>query len=613
MSDDFRTSFLTYYIQSLGERTRDEKRGTKFGFDWIIYNLALAEDWAPHRLPFLRAGSEETSNAKSEAEFGVDLAFLSSDQQTLRVFVLKDEVLNNANWGGNNFDIDLRNASAPDLTRPELSKVKHVEVILAYNKDEDRNGIELYERRVAGLGSRVGDHVSLAFDRWNLTRIVEKVKSSLLTPSLLPQKFFSHFSYICSQFADFRHGSDEWANQLIPNWRRFLGTVLPEKADERSMRLLPVALLILREHGKENPTAETAWIDLIEWAMLAAWRAVQVSTDRNRLGETVWQMWIKFYVAELERYYSAHLKEMHVRHSLDIRLSGSLVDAIASAIVAHWHITRLGILGIAYAESLVMVSEPGGQDYLEPATAVSNWLVGILMANPSAMRPIIDLHQIELFLVWFSLMRSGRIADMHTWFQILSNRLLVRRIGHGQIPFIEGSNATQLVFEYVASGEKPDEFCDTSSVFLTCLMEMICALPPAQRDPLLESVYTQLVLGHDSSGTQMDKCEPIDLMSWVPPTDWGDQVLVQSLANEGECTTINLASFDCNHKLSGSDIAETLRRLTVETRKERVSTYPEGIPHAVIFLACSKHQSPLPPEFWRGTVFPPKPEPKEPA
>ena len=54
MGDDFRTSFLTYYIRSLGERTRDEKRGTKLGFDWIIYNLALAEDWSPHRLPFLR-------------------------------------------------------------------------------------------------------------------------------------------------------------------------------------------------------------------------------------------------------------------------------------------------------------------------------------------------------------------------------------------------------------------------------------------------------------------------------------------------------------------------------------------------------------------------------
>ena len=127
---------------------------------------------------------------------------------------------------------------------------------------------------------------------------------------------------------------------------------MTENADERCVRLLPVALLILREHGKENPTIETAWIDLIEWGMLAAWHVVQTGPKREGIGQAVWQMWNEFYVAELERYYGAHASDLHVRHSLDIRLSGSFVDTIASAVVTHWHITRLGILGIAYAECL---------------------------------------------------------------------------------------------------------------------------------------------------------------------------------------------------------------------------------------------------------------------
>ena len=109
---DSRTSFLTYYIQSLGERTREEKRGTKFGFYWDIYNLALAEDWIPHRLPFVRAGGSETSKTKTEPEFGVDLAFLSQDLKTLRIFVLKDEILKNSTWGTHSFDIDIRNHDA---------------------------------------------------------------------------------------------------------------------------------------------------------------------------------------------------------------------------------------------------------------------------------------------------------------------------------------------------------------------------------------------------------------------------------------------------------------------------------------------------------------------
>jgi len=610
MSDEFRTSFLTYYIHSLGERTREEKRGTKFGFDWIIYNLALAEDWTPHRLPFLRAGSSETSTPKTEAEFGVDLAFLSADQKTLRVFVLKDEVLNNANWGAENFDIDIRNASAPDLSRPELCSVTQVEVILAYNKDEDRTGIELFDRRAASLGTRVGDHASLRFDRWNLTAIVNRVKASLLTPSLLPQRFFSHFSYICAQFADFRHGSDEWAHQLIPNWRRFLESLLTENIDERCVRLIPVALLILQEHGKENPTVETAWIDLIEWGMLAAWRVVQAAPNKNAIGAAVWQMWNKFYVAELERYYGAHASDLQVRYSLDIRLSGSFVDTIATAVVAHWHLARLGILGIAYAESLPKETEDDARRRRDASIVVSNWVVGLLRANPSALRPLIDLHHIELFLTWACLWRAGRIADIVTWMTMLCNRLLMRRSGSGEIPFIEGGNVTELVFEYVASGEKPDEFCDTSSVYLTCLMEMICALPPADRDPLLKNVYTRLVLGRADCGTQMEHCEPIDLMTWIPPTDWGDRVLTQSLDHEGECTTIHLASFDGTEPSTGSDIADVLNKLVAETRKKREWKCPKGMPMAVVILGCSKYRSPLPPEFWREVAFPHKAEPQ---
>src|SRR5205809_1914545 len=35
----------------------------------------------------------------------------------------------------------------------------------------------------------------------------------------------------------------------------------------------------------------------------------------------------------------------------------------------------------------------------------------------------------------------------------------------------------------------------SSSVYLTCLMEMICALPSEHRNRLLENVYRRLVLG----------------------------------------------------------------------------------------------------------------------
>jgi hypothetical protein len=146
-------------------------------------------------------------------------------------------------------------------------------------------------------------------------------------------------------------------------------------------------------------------------------------------------------------------------------------------------------------------------------------------------------------------------------------------------------------------------------VYLTCLLEMTCVLPPAQRDPLLEGIYRRLVLGHAGCGTPLEKCSRIDLMAWFPPVDWGERVLTQSLADEGECTTIQLASFDGKEPSTGSEIADALPRLVAETRNKREFTLPEGLPTAVILLACSKHRSPLPPEFWRRIIFPQAAEP----
>lgn len=602
MNSDSKTSFLTYYIQSLGERTREEKkRGTTFGFDWIIYNLGLVEGWTPHRLPFIRSGPDETSKTKTEAEFGIDLAFVSPDRKNLRIFCLKDEVLNNGNWGKHSFDIDLRNASTPDLSGRGLHEIEAVEVILAYNKDEDDTGIRLFENLATGLGTKVRDDVELSFSRWNLTRIVEEVEAHLLTPALLPQKFFSHFSYICAQFADFRHGSDEWMNQLIPNWQRFLDELLSEKADERCVRLLPVALLILREYGKDNPSSKTALIDLTEWGMLASWEVAR-KTTKVGVSKAVANIWVSYYLTELERYNDTHGDDLTVRSSLDGPGANGYIGAVASAVLAHWHVARIGILSVSYYESLPAKTAEEREARTNAMVASSDVLVGLLNGNPSALRPLIDLHQIELFLTWGTLMQVGRENDVFNWLTTLINRLSMRRSGLVQLPFIEGYNSLELVFEFAATGERPYEYCDSSSVYLLCLLELICGFPPDKRNRLLEIAYRRLVLTR-TDDEPMDNCEPIDLMLWIPPEDWGERVLNKSLSNEGECVTIHFGKLGEGNITTGEEIYSEITKLVSETRKKRKFRYPDNVPFAVIILACLKHRSPLPPEAWRQSNF----------
>ena len=601
MSPDVKTSFLTYYIQSLAERTRVEKTGTKIGFDWIIYNLALADDLTPYRLPFFRGGPNETSKTKTEPEAGIDCSFISPDRKTLTIFVLKDEALCNAKWIANDFDRDLRMAAHADLTPVEFKDIHEVRIVLAYNKDEDQQGIRHFDSQARALGTKIGDNVKLSFERWNLTTLTEKVSAQLLTPSLLPQKFFSLFNYICSQFGDFTHGSDKWTEQLIPNWRRFLHDLLNENADERSVRLIPVALIILREHGGDNLSVETGWIDLAEWAMLSAWEVHQ-STENKSVKKAIIQMWFNFYMTELERYYQNHNAELAVEHGLATHRGGNYLDAIITAVISHWHIARLGILGSMYSEWPIL-NENEKKVKTEAVRRITNWLVSLLNANPGANRPLLDINHIELFLIWRMFWLLQRTNDIYGWLISLRSCLLVRRAGTIPIPFIEGRNSLDLVFEYVATGQKPPEFCDQSSLLVLFLLELCFSLPPTQRNELVTFFYRELALGQDSFGEQMKDCKPLDLMGWGPPQDWGRKVLVKTLADEGESQTIEM--LDLRSGIDGAGISAHIESFVRQSRAARKFEFPEGLPVSVVILACLKYRSPLPPEIWRLSIFGP--------
>lgn len=597
MTPDTITSFLTYYIRSLAERTRKETAGAKYGIDWIIYNLGLALDWKPVRLPWVRAGVGELSKTKTEAEFGVDFSFLRNSDETLVIFALKDEVLSYKNWIAESFDSDLRRAATTDLTAAGLEKVKEVVVILAYNKDEDQAGIDSFDQTVRALGTRIGDRATLRFERWNLTEITAQVKAHLLTPSLLPQNFYAQFSYICAQVGDFVHGSDEWLNQLVPNWRRFLSSLVRHPMDERLLRLLPVTLVILRAHGTQ-PSSATGWLDLAEWAMLAAWDAAQKSTNQ-RLRLVVSEMWTDLYVEELERFYTANAAVAAAEHGLETRCTGTSLDAIARAFVGFWHTGRLGLLAMALQEQMVGRDEAERPPFAARIHAAVGTLTAILSGNPSTMRPVLDLQHIELFLVWRALWVTQRTGDMERWLGDLQQRLLMRRFDKASVPFILGTNSWEIAFERAADERAASYVGDHSSYLLLMVLELCCVLPVDQRDDLLRQYFLRIIRCVDDDGAQLFNKVPIDLMGWAPPADWESRILTERVS-QGVSIVVNFAE-DLAQRDAG--IAEQIRPFVDATRAAYPFRPSGDIPISALVLACLKHQSPVPAELWRELVF----------
>ena len=121
MSPESIDNFLSLYIRSLLEESRQVIAGPRFGLDRIIHQLALADECLSIRLPFFRLPGDSLPKPKKEAEHGVDMSFLTKDRKTLLIFVLKDEALTYRSFISNDFDKDIRLAAAPDIgKRPKI-------------------------------------------------------------------------------------------------------------------------------------------------------------------------------------------------------------------------------------------------------------------------------------------------------------------------------------------------------------------------------------------------------------------------------------------------------------------------------------------------------------
>ncbi len=603
MKESILNSFLTNYIMSLFERSRIEKQAEKYGFDVIIYHLALTKNWIPVRLPFFRQAATMPGRTKTEAEMGIDLSFLS--QNELIIFVLKDEALTNKNWTKHNFDSDIRMAAFPDLSSKELQSVKKVKIILAYNKDEDQTGIHLYNNLIQGLGTKRKDKVVLSFERWNLTRIVEEVKNNLLSPQLMPQHLSGLLNYICSQIADFDYGTMEWENQLIPNWKNFLRTALKKPIDERKLRLIPIALVILHHYKKQTPNAYPGWIDLIEWAILAVWESYRTLTQ-VKLKKIIIAIWLHFYVSILEQYFIENEPAIISEHGLHKNINAVGLVPIVDAHIAFWHLGRLGILTLAPQEFFDANNENQQSTARNLINRSAGWVIRCLHANPASLRPLIDLHHIELFLTWLILWQSGRNKDIYEWLSELESRLVVRRFGKANLPFIEGRNRMDLVAEYAATSEKPPEFTDNSSYLLLMLLELCFSLEDSSRDELLNRFYKRVIRGIGDDGKPLsENRSEVDLIGWSPPDNWEQQILHEKVIDGIAITTSNFVRFGTADKPLSAKIKEF-----VDISREKFPFKGEGrdIPRTAYVLACLKNRSPLPSEFWRGTIFPIKEE-----
>lgn len=586
-----KNSFITKYILSLSERSTNQDNGDfKIGFDWIIYQYGFFKQWQPIKQPFSREKKDEQLSHKSEQEYGIDFSFYDEFNEEYIVFVLKAEKLTYSNWTSKNFDSDLRMAIAPNLELLGIKKekIKKYKIILVYNKSDDNGGINLFNNFVNASPKTIFDNkIEMSFERWNIDRLVLEVINNILKPDILPNNLSSLLSYVTYLFSNIDYGTTAWNDQLLPNFKKFLDTTFEKGIDERKVYLIPFALIIIKG-DKNTPNSKVAWIELIEWAILKLWD-ITLNLDDKKIKNIVNDIWNNFYIQELNLYFEKNKDTLCAKNGVIVNKTPCLDLILLNTVNSiYWHIGRLSLLALSFID----LNNP--EKYKHTINICNNYLISIINNNSSVFYPLIDLHHIQLFMIFYMLYLGNRLDVYYDFMIDLLNYLIPRRLLNSNIPFIDYSNDLSIVALYITNITKQiKNSSNESSYLITMLLELCLIFEKEKSVDIIDEFFKKLINENNEFNIKQ-----INLVSWVPDKNWEENIFKKQTE-----TGIGMDTGNFNDFYNKKTKYENIKIFIKESKERDIDVSKLKCPFPTYLLACIKNKSPLPPAFWRQFIM----------
>ena len=579
-----KNSFITKYLLSLSERSGKQKNGDfKIGFDWIIYQYGFFKHWLPIRQPFSIESKDGIISHKTEQEFGIDLSFYDKKNKEFIVFVLKAERLTYSNWTSKNFDSDLRLAISPnfELTGIAVDEIKNYKIIVVYNKSDDIGGIELFDNFFKSSPKAIySNQIKVSFERWNIDKFSSEVTDNILIPDVLPNNLSGLLSYVTYLFNNINFGTTAWKNQLLPNFKNFLDFVFEKGVDERKIYLIPFALIIIKGN-KNTPNSKVAWIELIEWAMLKLW---EITLNSNKkIKNIVNDIWNNFYIKELEFYFEVNKNVLCSKNGILVTSPCSELILINTINSTYWHIGRLSLLSL----SLLRSNNKENNTILRYYT---DYLISILNNNSSVFYPLIDLHHIQIFMIFCILYLGNRLNDFYNFLLNLIHYLIPRRRLNFNIPFIDSSNDLSLLASYITKQIKIRSSFNESSYLITMLLELCLVFEKRKATEIIDFLFKNIIDEKKEQGIKQ-----INLVSWLPDKDWGKNMFSKQIKGTG----IDTGNFVDKDKTK----YDIIKNFIEVSSKRDINISKLKTPITVYLLSCIKNNSPIPSAFWRMFII----------
>ncbi len=587
-------NFLREYLQSLKEDGE---------LDWVIANIGIAKGWSVLRLPFGRSENGKIKLKKGESEFGIDLSFFAdNDRKELVIVALKDERLTSVTWKKENIQNDLLEAISVPLERKPYQKVEQIVLIFAHNKDENRDGDEAYERFASqhrfNETRTDGTRVPVRHERWNLERICYEIETNIFTADILPRQFTGALHYLCSQIKEFEFGSTKWVQITQPTWTHLVKSVLKTENRDRAILTINFCLSVIKLAFDEKPHSNgisPGYIDLYELGMLAASHICEGKVElynQTRLG----------YFEVLQSYFQENVAVFRCPDAFD-QASFMGLTAIRSAHLAFWNMGRLALfIRLMYEIQGELPSQELKSAFRPEIDHWVNLLIVSLMNNDAIFRPLIDLHHIELYLIWSVMIHEGKIPDIHEWLQKLTQFLAVRRSPNQvwELPFIESYSRMDLVAEFAVTQQRPIGFMDQTSYLVMMLVELSSILPPEQHREIVVEIVSSIVMPSIVLKEKHEAVEPLKLVSWAPPANWATEILNGGMAREGTLKVV--AWYGRTTEEIADELIETVRNARLKS--DSIDAFGES--PVIQILASVRYRSPLPPVFWRRGIKAPE-------
>ncbi len=414
---------------------------------------------------------QTAKEAKGQSQYGKDIIAIGKDkhEKTYRwYFELKgnkDKDISDKNFsaqdGIRESIIEAKDTAFNDSSIPEFNHLP-IKIVLVHNGVIKANIRPTFE----GFISR--EFKENEFERWDIYYLTDLFSKYLFNEYLLIDGESSRLFKRTLAFLDAPDNDFDDFKKLVQLQFDKLKNI-KRKTFTKLFSTLSLLLLMIFHYSKENnylvPAKETS-----KFLIIYTWKWILNNKLENR--KVIIKEFNKLLKIQLDIFNAYFKKTFHVARIENglFDENGSLYEKVGYPLRSFQYLDD-----IIYYSRLRQHFSTTKKALLKLKNKQKDLIIELVNNNSGFKRPILDFHsipiiQLFLFFADFSSRRQKDVDFIYSYIFDIVQNLKIEKIKNNRLP--ELYNNIELVIEYFATGKRPEEYTDSSSILIATLLEL---------------------------------------------------------------------------------------------------------------------------------------------